>query len=141
MKQIVRAPPRTSSATISAASASVLRRVCSASSTTGRVPHRDLPPRARRAVSVHERDLVEAGEPLGQLHRVGDRRAGQEDPRLGPVGGGDPPQAAQDVGDVRAEHAAVDVRLVDHDHGEVGEEVSPSAGGWAGSRRGACRGS
>src|SRR5207253_3110471 len=36
-----------------------------------------------------------------------------------------PPQAPQDVGDVRAEDAAVDVRLVDDDEAEVVEEVAP----------------
>jgi len=90
-----------------------------------RVPHRDLPRGARRAVAVDERHLVQAREPLGELDRVGDRRAGQQDPRLGPVGGGDPAQAAQDVGDVRAEHPAVHVRLVDDDDREVGEHVRP----------------
>ena len=32
-----------------------------------RVPHRDLAPRARRAVAVHQRDLLQPGQPLGQL--------------------------------------------------------------------------
>ena len=92
-----------------------------------RVPHRDRLLRARRAVAVDHRDVVEAGQPLGQLARVGDRRARQQEARLGPVGGGDPAQPPQHVGDVGAEHAAVDVRLVDHDHGEVREHVRPRA--------------
>ena len=90
-----------------------------------RVPDRDPPPRRRRAVVVDQRDVLEAGQPLGQLDRVGDRRRGQQEARLGAVGGGDPPQAAQHVGDVRAEHAAVDVRLVDDDDREVREQVAP----------------
>ena len=71
------------------------------------------------------RDVLEAGQALGQLDRVGDRRRGEQEARLGAVGRGDPPQPPQHVGDVRAEHAAVDVRLVDDDDGEVGEEVAP----------------
>ena len=90
-----------------------------------RVPHRDLARRARGAVAVHERDLVQAGQALGELDRVGDRRAGEQDARLGPVRSGDAPQAPQDVRDVRAEHAAVHVRLVDDDDREVREHVRP----------------
>ena len=92
-----------------------------------RVPHRDLPPGAGRAVAVHQRHVVEAGQALGELDRVGDRRAREQEARLGAVGARDPPQPAQDVGDVGAEHAAVDVRLVDHDDREVREEVAPGA--------------
>ena len=90
-----------------------------------RVPHRDVPRGAGGAVAVDERDLLQPGQPLGELDRVGDRRAGQQDARLGAVRRGDPPQAAQDVRDVRAEHAAVHVRLVDDDDREVGEDVGP----------------
>ena len=125
MKQIVRAPPRTSSASRSAASPSALRRVCSASSRTGgfhiaiwrRAPGE--PSRSTSATSSRP------GQPLGQLDGVGDRRAGEQEARLGAVGGGDAPQPPQHVGDVRAEHAAVDVGLVDDDDREVGEEVAP----------------
>jgi hypothetical protein len=90
-----------------------------------RVPHRDMAPGVRRAVAVHERDVLEAGQALGKLDRVGDRGARQQDPRRRPVRGGDPAQPAQHVGHVRAEHAAVDVRLVDHDDSQVREEVRP----------------
>ena len=90
-----------------------------------RVPHRDLAPRAGRAVLVDQAHVLEAGQALGQLDGVGDRRAGEQEARRRAVGGGDAAQPAQDVGDVGAEDAAVDVRLVDHDDGEVGEEVGP----------------
>ena len=40
---------------------------------------------------------------------------------------GGPPEPAQHVGDVRAEHAAVDVGLVDDDEREVREQVAPGA--------------
>jgi hypothetical protein len=68
---------------------------------------------------------LQPGEALGQLHGVGDRRAGEQEAGRRAVGGGDAAQAAQDVGDVGAEDAAVDVRLVDHDDRQVGEEVRP----------------
>ena len=108
-----------------AASASVERALAERLVLQRRVPHRDLACRARRAVAVHERDVVQAGQPLRQLDRVRDRRAGEQDARLGPVRGGDAAQAPQDVRDVRAEHAAVHVRLVDDDDGEVREHVRP----------------
>ncbi len=90
-----------------------------------RVPHRHGPLRARRAVALDHGHVRQSGQSLGQLARVGDRRAGEQEARLGPVGGGDPAQPPQHVRDVGAEDAAVDVRLVDHDDGEVGEHVGP----------------
>ena len=96
---------------------------CSSSSGGFQIATRRL--RARRGVVVDEVELGEAGEPLGELDRVGDRRAGQQEARLGAVDRGGPPQPPQHVGDVRAEHAAVDVRLVDDDEREVGEQVAP----------------
>ena len=127
MKQIVRAPRRASSPTISAASPSDERRVPSASSVSGGFHIAISRARAGRAVAVDERDLVQPRQPLGELDGVGDRRAREQEARLGAVGVGDPPQPAQHVGHVRAEDAAVDVRLVDDDHREVGEEVAPAA--------------
>ena len=116
MNTIVRAPWLTSSASRSAASASAERRVASCSSTIGGF-HIAIVLRAPgRAVAV-DRPCTSSqpGQALGELARVGDRGAGEQEARLGPVGGGDPPQPPQHVGHVRAEHAAVDVRLVDDD--------------------------
>ena len=90
-----------------------------------RVPDRDPALRARRAVGVDEREL-RSHEPAGELERVGDRGRGADEPRLGAVDASDPAQAAQDVGDVRAEDAAIRVRLVDHHPAQVGEEVPPA---------------
>ena len=90
-----------------------------------RVPHRDRALGGGRAVAVDDRHVLEPGQPLRELARVGDRRRRQQDPRRRAVGVADPPQAPQHVRDVRAEHAAVDVRLVDHHHREVREEVGP----------------
>ncbi len=90
-----------------------------------RVPHRDRALGARRAVARDDRHVVEARQPRGQLARVGDRRRREQEARGGAVQLADPPQPPQHVGDVRAEDAAVDVGLVDHDHREVLEEVAP----------------
>ena len=46
---------------------------------------------------------------------------------IGAVDRGDSPQPPQHVRDVRAEHAAVDVGLVDHDEREVREQLVPSS--------------
>ena len=89
-----------------------------------RVPHRDPALGPRCAVARHQPHLV-ADQPLGQLDGVGDRGAGQHEPRLGAVGQRQPAQAAQHVGHVRAEHAAVGVGLVDHHPGQVGQQVAP----------------
>ena len=114
----------TRSASRSAASESADARWPSALVDERRVPHRDPALGARRAVAVHERE-VEPGQPLGQLDRVGDRRAREHEARLGAVGAREPAQAPQHVRHVGAEHAAVDVRLVDDDPGEVGQHVAP----------------
>ncbi len=140
MKQIARAPSRTSRASSSAASPSAERRAPSAASVSGGFHIAILPPRRRGAVLVDQPDPLQTSEPLRELARVGDRRGGEQEARRGAVGGGDAAQAAHHVGDVGAEHAAVDVRLVDHDDGEVGEEAWPTIRGGEGSRGGACRG-
>ncbi len=92
-----------------------------------RVPHRDLALGAGRAVAVHQSDLLEPRQPLGELDRVGDGRAGEQEARVRAVGVGDPSQPAQHVRHVRSEHPAVDVRLVHDDDREVREEVAPVA--------------
>ncbi len=90
-----------------------------------RVPHGDSPLRRGRAVLVDQADVLQAGQALGQLDRIGDGGGGQQEARCSAVGGRDPPEAPQNVGHVRAEHAAVDVRLVDDHHGQVGEQLCP----------------
>ena len=77
------------------------------------------------ASSIDEGERRQAGQRLGQLDGIGDRGGGQQEARLGAVDGRRPPQPPQHVGDVRTEHAAVDVGLVDDDEGEVGEQVAP----------------
>ena len=91
-----------------------------------RVPHRDVA--ARRAASRRGRRARTSSRPVSRsasstgLAIVARR---EQDPRRRAVRRGDPPQPAQHVGHVRAEHAAVDVRLVDDDDREVREEVRP----------------
>ena len=75
-----------------------------------------------------------------ELARVRDRRRGEQELRVGAVDPREPPQPAQHVGDVRAEDAAVDVRLVD-DHVARGSRARRPSGRGAGARRrGACPG-
>ena len=91
-----------------------------------RVPHRD------RALGARERrrgrPRVMSSSPVSRSASspgLAIVRRREQEARRRAVGVADPPQPPQHVGDVRAEHAAVDVRLVDHDHREVGEEVAP----------------
>ena len=63
---------------------------------------------------------------LAELARVRDRGRGEQELRLGAVDRRDPAKAPQHVGDVRSEHAAVDVRLVDDDVAEVREHLAPA---------------
>jgi hypothetical protein len=91
------------------------------------VPDRDPPPRRRRGVAVDQGELLEPRQALGKLERVGDRRRREQDARLGPVRGRDSPQASNHIRDMGAEDPAVHVRLIDHDNGEVGEEIAPGA--------------
>ena len=89
-----------------------------------RVPERHRPLGARRCVVLHDRRVL-ARECMRELAGVRDGRRGEEELRLGAVDPREPAQPPQDVRDVRAEDAAVDVRLVDDDESEVVEEVAP----------------
>ncbi len=89
-----------------------------------RVPQRDRPLGARRGV-VADRRCVDAEQRVRELAGVRDRRGGEQELRLRPVDAREAPQPAQHVGDVRAEDAAVDVRLVDDDVAQVVQHVGP----------------
>ena len=82
---------------MSAASPSAERRVCSASSVSGGFHIAICARGAGRAVLVDVGEVVQPGQPLGQLDRVGDRGARHQEARRRAVGGADPAQAAQDV--------------------------------------------
>ena len=90
-----------------------------------RVPERDRPLGRRRRVAVDD-DGGLAEQRLGQLRRVRDRRRGEHELWLGVVRAREPAQPPEHVRDVRAEHAAVDVRLVHDDVAEVREHVAPA---------------
>ena len=89
-----------------------------------RVPQDDRLLGSRRAVVV-DRGEGQADQPFGERPRVGDGRRGQHELRLGAVGRAQPAQPAHDLGDVRAEHATVDVGLVEHDEAQVVQELGP----------------
>ncbi len=89
-----------------------------------RVEHHDVLLAGRCAVVVDDRDRP-AGERLGQRSWVADGRRAAHDLRAGAVVRAQPQQAAQHVGDVRPEDAAVRMRLVDHDVAQLLEELKP----------------
>ncbi len=139
-KQSVRRPRSTSAAWSLAASPSARAAQPELGVEQRRVPEDDRPLGARRRVVG---DHVTGSMPsrrVRELAGVGDRRRGEQELRLGAVDARHPAQAPQDVGDVRAEDAAVDVRLVDDDVAQVREHVAPALVVAAARRRGACRG-
>ena len=79
-----------------------------------RVPEHDRALRARRLVLVDHGER-RADEAFGELLRIADRRRGEHEARVRAVLAAEAPQPAHDLGDVAAEDAAVDVRLVE-DH-------------------------
>ena len=89
------------------------------------VPHPDSARGARGAVRIHQAERL-PNEALGELERVGDRGRREHEARLGAVAARDSAQAPEHIRDVRAEDAAVGVRLVDHDPAEVREEIAPA---------------
>ncbi len=122
-KQIVRAPSD-EVGSMSAASARTERRGAAGAIGERRVPHRDPARGLRRAVGVDQLELG-GDEALGELERVGDRRRGQMN-LVRAVHTGHPAQPPEHVGDVGAEDAAVDVRLVDDDEAELRDELRPA---------------
>ena len=90
----------------------------------GRVVQEEGLGRRGRAAFVNERHGP-FEEPFGVLPRIGDGRRTADEDRVLPVETADPDQAADDVGQVGAEDAPVDVELVDDDVLEVAEEFLP----------------
>src|SRR5262245_57120455 len=80
---------------------------------------------ARSAAALDELERL-LGEPFGQLTWVGDSRGGTEEHRIRPVVLADPPQPAQYIAQVTAEHTSVGVELVDDDVLEVLEQLRPA---------------
>jgi hypothetical protein len=91
----------------------------------GRVPKHEVLLAGRRAIAADDFG-VQARESPEQFARVGDGGGTGQKLRPGVVHRAHTPESAQDVGDVCAEHAPIDVRLV-HDHkGEVAKERAPT---------------
>ncbi len=88
------------------------------------IPQRDRALRARCRV-VADRRRLDAEQRVRELAGVGDRRGGEQELRLRSVHPRHASQAAKHIGDVRAEHAAVHVRLVDDDVAQVVQDVGP----------------
>ena len=126
-KQITRRSRATSSAIIAAASASAdARSPVSGSSSVGF--HRATVRSGRAAPSPLD-DLDQVAHQLRHhLGRVRHRRRCEQELRRRADRRADAAQTADHVGDVRAEHAPVDVCLVDHDMRQVREHVAPPVG-------------
>ena len=90
-----------------------------------RVPHRHPARGGGRRVTVDKLEVRQPRQLLRQLDRVRDRRAREQKPRRRAVDGGDPPHPPEHVGNVRAEHAAINVGLIEDDEREVREQVAP----------------
>ena len=90
-----------------------------------RVPDDDLPLGLRGRVPLDDGRPL-SGERLREVARVRDRGRGEQELRARVVHAGEPAQAPQHVGDVRAEDATVDVRLVDDDEAQVVQDVAPA---------------
>ena len=124
-KQIVRRPCSTKVASSRDASPSELARTPRSGSSSSGFQRAIVRSVARCGVAVDDfRRFAE--QRLGQLRRVRDGRGGEDELRLGAVRPREPAQPPEDVRDVRAEDAAVDVRLVDDDVAEVREHVAPA---------------
>jgi hypothetical protein len=89
-----------------------------------RIEHNDVLLAGRRAVAIDDRDGP-SQQCLGECLRVADGRRAEDE--LGPrtVVLAQPQQAADDVGDVAAEYAAVGVRLVDDHVAQLLEQLEP----------------
>ena len=128
-KASVRAPCSTRSASSPAASAAADRRSgapCSpVRSVSGGSHSANVAPGRGEPSSVTAVDR-RPDQPGGGRRGVGHGRRGQHEHRLGAVAAADPPQPAQHVPDVRAEHPAVGVALVDDDVGHPAQGAGPA---------------
>ena len=89
------------------------------------VPEDDRAFGTRGLVLVH-RGERRADEAFREALRVGDGRRGEDEARVRTVLPAEPPQPADDLGDVAAEDAAVHVRLVEHHVPQLMQELRPA---------------
>ena len=80
---------------------------------------------SRRAILGHELEWL-LDERFSQLARIGNRRRRADERRIRAVVLADPPQPAQHIGQVAAEHSAIGMELVDHDVAKVLEQLRPA---------------
>ena len=123
-KQIVRRSRWTSAASSRDASPSALARRPSSASSSGGFQSAIV----RSARGAASSPMTVASTPSSECasspgFAIG--RGGEDELRIGAVDPREPAQPPQHVGDVRAEDAAVDVRLVDDDVAEVVQHVGP----------------
>ncbi len=91
-----------------------------------RVPEGEELLARRRGVVGDLVDVVEAGEPARELARVPDGRAREAPPRGAAVVRDEAPQPSQHHRDVRTEHSAAHVGLIDDHERQSQEEVGPA---------------
>ena len=129
-KASVRAPSTTRSASRPAASAPADRRTGApfspvSSVSSGGSHSAKVRPALRRPVVGHRLDRA-ARSAVRRTPRVGHGRRGQHERRVGAVAARRPAAAGAAQGDVRAEHPAVGVALVDHDVAQPAQERRPA---------------
>ena len=90
-----------------------------------RVPEQDRSFGTRRSVGVDDGRL-DACEPGRELARVGDRRRGEQELRVGSIDLRQAAQTTEHVADVRAEDPAIHMRLVHDDVAQVVQDVGPA---------------
>ena len=83
-----------------------------------------MPPGLRRSGPVHHLDIT-AQQVAPQAARLAHRRRGGHDHRVGSVSRADAAESLQDVVEMRAEHAPVDVQLVHNHMAQMREEIAP----------------
>ena len=125
-KQSVRRPRSTSSASSREASPSALARTPSSSSSSGGFQSAIVRSARGARVVLDDGDVDSERAPAPSSPGFAIVAEASRNCGLGAVHARQPAEPAQHVADVRAEDAAVDVRLVDDDVGEVGEHVAPA---------------
>ena len=126
VKPIERVPRLASCPRSQALSARALRRAPVSSSASGGFQRaKSFSPRRRGVVGDLD-DVVEAREPARELARVPDGRAREAPPRGAAVVRDEAPQPSQHHRDVRTEHSAAHVGLIDDHERQSQEEVGPA---------------
>ncbi len=105
-------------------SRSALCRIPSFLSSSGRVVYQEMFFTVGRAILVNNGDRF-LNQSFCELLRVGDGRRGEDELGLAAVKAADALHPAEDIGDMRAEHAPVGVHFVNDDKSQGGEKILP----------------